>query len=680
MKYQIFNKRKVFRFKRFTRKTYAVFNSMHKLVNTGVIAICMLTFTHVSSQAQTHEIQTLSSEKDLEHELEEVIITASKAELTLNQTVKIFRVITREEVERQAVQSIQDLLKNVAGVDVRQRGSQGVLAGISMRGGTFEQTATLLNGVNLTNPQTAHYNLDIPVNLSDIERIEIIQGPTSLLYGAGAFSGGVNIVTKKDSDTGVLLNVEGGMHALRGANVRGSLKTASANHSLSAGYSAADGYMNNSDFKLFNVLWQSNFRTNVSQLDVLFGLNDKAYGANTFYSAAYPNQFDDTRSIFAAIKGEAGTMLKFIPQLYWSRHYDTFHLFRPGTLNIPDSYTAPNDHRTDVFGFNLNLQYKWTGGITNFGGELRNEGILSSNLGRDSIYNRGNYKLTDNRSNISYFLEHTCLYHSFTLNIGLLANYNTAFKEDSGLYPHVNAAYRLTDRFKVFASWSKATRIPTFTDLYYKGKTHEGNSDVQPEKSEALEVGVDYKHSFVSAYFNVYYMKGHNLIDWVKLNPDDKWQSRNFTGLNKKGFEAGCSFRLKEFVSILSDARLDLGYMYLYQDKDAGNWISNYVLDHLRHKFTTGLSHPIYRKLSADWRFRWQQREGSYTQYENNVATGKEVAYPAFSLLDVKLNWRRNRLQVHLTVNNLLNVTYYDLGNLPQPGFWLMGGVAYDIR
>jgi iron complex outermembrane receptor protein len=676
MKQRIFNEQKAFRFKRFARKAYAAFNSMHKVVNIGVITGCMLTFVHVAAQTPVNESRT--SSEGSERELEEVVVTASKAELTLNQTAKIVTIVTRKEIERQAVQSIQDLLKNVVGLDVRQRGSNGVLAGISVRGGTFEQTAILLNGANLTNPQTAHYNLDLPVNLSDIERIEIIQGPTSLLYGAGAFSGGVNIVTKKNSDNGLLLNTKGGMHGLWGADVRGALKGKHSNHSLSAGYASSDGYVKNSDYKLFNAFWQSSFQTDEALLDVQFGLNDKVYGANTFYSAAYPDQFDDTRSVFAAIKGESGKQLKFIPQLYWNRHYDTYHLFRPGTPNVPGWYVSPNYHLTDVFGFNLNVQYKWKGGITNFGGEVRNEGIFSSNLGKDSI-SRGHYKLTDNRTNVSYFLEHSYLYNRFTINAGLLANYNTAFTDDAGLYPHISAAYRLTDDFKLLASWSKSVRIPTFTDLYYKGATHEGNSDVQPEKSEAFDAGVKYNHRFVTASLQAFFMKGSNLIDWVKLRSGDKWQSRNLTNLDKAGFEANVSFRLKELIPQLSTTRLNVGYMYMNQDKDAGEWISNYVLDYLRCKFTAGLSHPIYKGLSADWQFRRQNRKGSFTRYENHTPTGEEAAYPTFSLLDVQLNWQINHFKVYLTANNLGNVSYYDLGNIPQPGFWLMGGIAYGL-
>ena len=650
-----------YRFKRFVRKAYAAFNSMHRVVNIGVVAGCVLVCAHATQTAAQNRV-TVSSDSipDQERELEELVVTSSKAELTLNQTARLVAVITRAEIERQPVQSVQDLLKNIVGLDVRQRGANGVLAGISVRGGTFEQTAILLNGANLSNPQTAHYSLDIPVNLSDIDHIEIIQGPNSLLYGAGAFSGGINIVTKKDSETGVYLQADGGMYQTFGTEARTSIHTDISNHSLSAGYSTSDGYIPNSDYKVFNSLWQSSFRMENSKLDFQFGMNDKAYGANTFYSAAYPNQFDETRSIFGAVKSELNRKLKWIPQLYWNRHYDHFQLIK----NQP---TGENHHRTDVLGFNLNAQHKWQAGITNFGSEIRNEGILSSNLGKDSVFDKSPYRFNDNRTNVSFFVEHTYVHDRFTFGVGLLYNYNTAFNDASDFFPTINAAYWLTNNFKIFTSWNKAIRMPTFTDLYYRGATHEGNTDVQPEKSEAFEVGVKYIHPFVSVSLNTYYMKGTNLIDWVKQNSGDKWQSRNLTNLDKKGFDINLSSRW-----------LNIGYAYLHQDKDAGEWISNYVLDYLNHKFTAGLSHPIYKNISADWQFRWQKREGTYTQYID-LKAAEEKVYPAFSLLDVKLNWKINKFNIYLKANNLFNISYYDLGNIPQPGFWLMGGINWKM-
>lgn len=681
MKQNFLGNKRTYRFKRFVRRSYAAFNSMHKIVNIGVVTGCMLTLAHTTeTSAQKRTPSVLVRDSIPEQVLDELVVSSTKAELTLNRTAKIVTVITQDEIARQPVQSVQDLLKNVVGIDVRQRGSNGVLSGVSIRGGLFEQTTILLNGANLSNPQTAHYSLDIPVNLFDIERIEIIQGPASLSYGAGAFSGGINIVTKKDSGTGASLNLEGGMHSHFKAEARGSVQTKAASHSLSSGYGSSSGYIDNSDYKLFNALWSSNFQVEDSKLDLQFGLNKKDYGANTFYSAAYPNQFDDTQSVFGTIKGESGKKLKFMPQVYWNRHYDDFHLFRVGTPNIPTWYTNPNHHRTDVFGFNLNTKYVWVAGVTNFGGELRNEGIFSNVLGKPLTIPQGDYTHSDNRSNISGFFEHNFLLNNFTVSVGLLGNYNTAFIDDAGFYPEIAASWRLTNHLRIVSSWNNATRIPTFTDLYYKGATHKGNSDVRPEKSEAFELGAKYNRTFITASVNGFYMKGKSLIDWVKEKPEDLWESRNLTDLNKVGFDVDASLFFKEIIPQLSTTRLDLGYMYMDQNKKAvNNLISNYVLDYLRHKFTVGLSLPIYKGLHADWQFRWQNRQGTFTQYEN-LKAAYETAYPAFSILDVKINYQIKTANIYLTINNLFNTSYYDLGNIPQPGTWVMGGLTYSFK
>jgi len=677
MKQVNFKPQRTYRFRRFARRSYSIFNSMHKVVSIGVLTCSMLTFANVK-QTYAQDIQPVNT-ATTEHELEEVTVTSSKAELTFNQTAKLVTVISRDDISRQPVQSIPDLLKNIVGLDVRQRGANGVLSDISVRGGTFDQIAILLNGANLTNPQTGHYSLDLPVNLSDIERIEIIQGPSSLLYGAGAFSGGINIVTKKDSDTGVFLKVEGGMYELWGVESRVSLKTNTSTHSLSAGYNSSAGYIPDSDYKILNAFWQSNFHIENSKLNIQLGINDKAYGANTFYSPVYFNQFDDTQSLFAAVRGESGTKLKFIPHLYWSRHYDCFQLYRDGTPNIPAWYTGHNYHYSEVLGFNLNTQYKWNGGITNFGGELRNEGIFSNVLGKPLNEPIGKYTKSDNRTNTGYFLEHTYIYQGLTFSAGVLANYNSFFKKQFEFFPNIDIAYWLTDNLKSFVSWNNATRMPTFTDMYYSSPNHEGNPELQPEKSESYELGIKYAKPWIAASFNGFYTKGNNLIDWTKEKEDDpKWAAKNLTTVNKTGFEANVSLRFQKFVPALTATRLNLGYMHINQTKKTGDFISAYVMDYLRHKFIAGLSHPVYKGLSADWQFRWQNREGSYTKYENG--SFREEAYPTFSLLDVKLNWKVEPVNIYLSINNLFDKPYYDFGNLPQPGFWAVGGVSWEFK
>ncbi len=678
MRQKLFSKNgTVYRFRRFTRKAYSIFNSMHKVVSIGVLTSCTILFAHSTETVA----QTSSSNRDsiAEQNLEEVTVTAAKAELALNRAAKLVTVITKEDIARQPTQSIQDLLKTIAGVDVRQRGSNGVQSDISVRGGTFDQIAILLNGANLSNPQTGHYSFDLPINLSDIERIEIIQGPSSLLYGASAFSGGINIITKKRPDSKAEFKLESGMHQLFGAEASGALSTRSSTHRLSAGYNSSDGYMYNTDYKILNSLWQSRFLVEQSKIDFQIGFNDKKYGANSFYSGAYPDQYDNTQSLFASIRGETGNKLKFIPQLYWNRHWDAFQLFRDGTPDIPAWYTGINNHRSDVFGLNLNLQYKWKQGITNFGGEYRNEGILSNVLGKPLEKPEGDYKKSDNRSNISYFLEHTLLWEKVTAGVGILANYNTGLHEDFSFYPNINLSYRYSDNLKFYTSWNNAMRMPTFTDLYHKDPAQIGNPNLVSEKSSGYEIGTKFDNSFLSIYLTGFYMHGKDIIDWVKKPEDLVYQAQNLSTLDKKGIETGFTLEVGKLLPNLRNTRFDAGYVYLYQSQDSKDLVSNYALDYLRHKLIIRLTHPIYKDISADWSFRGQDRMGSFTKYVDYKKDGEEE-YKAYSILDLKIHWQFKDFRIYAGVNNLFDISYYDIGNIPQPGFWFSGGIKYVIR
>lgn len=108
--------------------------------------------------------------------LAEVQVTAHRAPSLYSEVGRMITVIPRSEIEALPVQSVQGVLRYMMNVDVRERGPLGVQADLSLRGGSFDQVMILLNGVNITDPQTGHHNLNLPVDLNSIERIEVIEG------------------------------------------------------------------------------------------------------------------------------------------------------------------------------------------------------------------------------------------------------------------------------------------------------------------------------------------------------------------------------------------------------------------------------------------------------------------------------------------------------------------------
>ncbi len=644
---------------------------MHKVVNIGVLTSSMLAFAHLSPVSAQQGAGTVA-DKMPEEELDEVTVTAARVETPLAQSARLVTVITKAQIEQAPVQSLQELLTYAAHIDVIQRGGHGVQADISIRGGSADQTAILLNGINLTNPHTGHYNLDLPVNLSDIERIEIIHGPSALIYGSGAFSGGINIITKKEIDARVYANAEAGMHNLWRGDVRGAAEIGRTKNSLSAGYQSSDGYIPHSDYQMYNLLWQTRWKARENAyLDMQLGYNNKHYGANTFYSAKFSNQYERTSAYMATLKGSFGQTLRVIPILYWSRHYDQFDL-------IKDTPKGRNFHRGDTYGANLIFQYTSRIGTTTLGGEVRREDIVSSKLGKPRAHPEGDYTKYDDRTTSSVTLEHTYATSRFSLSAGALVNYNT-LTDAIRFYPSVSAAYRPAEGLKIATTWSQSTRMPTFTDLYYTQETHHANEHLKPERSESVDLGVTYDRPLVSAYVKGFLMWGRDMIDWVRTSGDAKWASWNLTEVDKQGVEIGATLRPGEQWPTLGHSELSISYARMNQTADSKGLESKYLLNYLRDKLTVQLRHPVYRNFSAAWHFRLQKRMGNYRRFEGSADAGLHP-YPAFSVLDLKLNYKLRNVDLHVNLNNLYDTQYYDVGNVPQAGFWLMGGVTYRLK
>ena len=670
-------RKEAYRFKRFARKAYSAFNSLHRVVNIGVVTSCMLTFAHSTPTAAQNKNEVEHHGDTLTAELDEVMVTASRVELPLAQTPRLVTVISKEQVAQSPVQSLQDLLVYAANIDILQRGGHGAQADVSIRGGSFDQTAILLNGINLSNAQTGHYSFDFPLNLSDIERIEIVQGPSALIFGSGAFSGGINIITKKTAKEKLYARVEAGMHNLKSMELRGAIQTGTVSHTLSVGRNSSDGFAHNTDYDIHNILWQS--RLNLKQeskLDFQLGYNDKSYGANSFYTAAFLEQYERTSAYMATLKGEFGSALKFIPIAYWYRHHDQFDL-------VKDTDYGRNHHRGDTYGANLILQYTSKYGVTSFSGEVRKDDMLSSNLGYEMAKPRRNYKVYDDRTNISSTLEHTVKINKLILSAGALMNYNTFVGNGVDFYPSASISYRPNYMFNIASSWSRASRVPTFTELYYNTATHAANENLLPEESESIDLGLKYRSYYFDAGITGFILWGDNMIDWIKATAEDKPTSTNLTKLNTKGIEANIKLNTGILCQALGQKSvLELGYTHMWQEYNSGEYISESAnkLNYLRDKFTARFNHQIYGGFSANWLFRYQKRMGVYSLYENGVNLGEMGTYPAFSTLDVKLKYRHKDLELNVSINNLYNTKYADLGNIHQPGFWLMGGVSYTLR
>ncbi|WP_340114904.1 TonB-dependent receptor plug domain-containing protein [Maribellus mangrovi] len=667
----------VLTFRKWGNKNYSLFLALKRTVVIGVLSVVYFLATPVVSLA----IEQDTSEVKMEFDLDEIEVSAQRSPVMYSQVARILSVIERKEIEAVAAQSVQDLLEYVAGVDVRQRGAEGVQADVSIRGGTFDQTLILLNGINITDPQTGHHNLNLPLSLSQIQRIEILEGPAARVYGPNAFSGAINIVTRQDPKNTLSLLASGGSFGYFDGNAAGTMKTGKMSHLLAFSGKRSDGYINNTDFKEFNGFYSNQLDAKRGTFKFQLGASKKGFGANSFYTPKYPNQYEATKTLFSSIKWEGKGPLHITPVFYYRRHQDRFELFRSDPASW---YSGHNYHLTNVYGTNINSWFKWNWGRTAFGIEHRSENILSNVLGepldnpKDVPGEDARFTKSDQRNIFSGFIEHAAYFNDWTITTGLMVNYISDSDIGLHIFPGIDVSYHVNEPVKLFASYNTSLRMPTFTDLHYEGPTNIGNPNLKPEKSATLEGGVKLNGKLLKGQLVVFHRNGTDIIDWVKTDVDDEvWQPKNLTEINSIGFEAQTQFLFRKYYGI-SYPNLQLNYLFNNVEKGESDFISNYVLDNLRHKLVISANQQFLGNFYFDVKLVFQDREGSYTRFEDTNPIG-EVPYDPFWLMDAKLSYKNKGMTIFASVNNIFDQEYNDIGNVIQPGRWLKAGVAWEI-
>ncbi|TLX74674.1 TonB-dependent receptor [Labilibacter sediminis] len=668
-------------FKQWGGKGYNAFVSMNKVVRIailGVIYLCCIGNTEVLAQNDTTKFKN-------EVNLSEIEVTAQRSPALYSEIGRVVNVISRKEIEKLPVQSVQDLLKYAMGVDVRQRGPLGVQADISIRGGSFDQVMILLNGINITDPQTGHLSLNLPVNIQSIERIEILEGPGSRVHGPNAFSGAINFITGTKNNNNVTANAMAGQYGLDDVGVNTTFISGDMKNYVAANVSSSDGYMENTDFFTYNIFYHGSLNLQGNKLDLQVGYTDKEFGANSFYTAAYPNQFEQNKTTFASLAFASKGKIKIKPSVYWRGHQDRFELFRDYE-DAASWYGGHNYHLTDVFGTNINTVIPWSLGKTAVGGDLRSEHVWSNVLGYDMSKSidvpgepDGMFTKTYSRSNASFFLEHTYSYERLTVSAGVMANYNSGLGFGIEYFPGVDVSYWFTDKLKMIASYNQSLRMPTFTDLFYEGRTNDGNPNLKPEEAYTYETGLKYLDQGVNVTLIGFYRQGKNMIDWGRLESDEggKYTTSNINKINTLGVEASVVLNFKKIIgNELFVQRVGINYAWLNQDKESiPGYTSVYVFNYLKNKLNVSVDHKIYSHLGATWNFLYQDREGGFT----DAVSSEYKEYEPFWLADLRLHWTKPKYTIYVEASNLLDKTYVDFGHIAQPGRWVRAGVKVNM-
>ena len=665
-------KRPVLVFRHFGNKGYSLFACLGREVVCSVLSVATLTYASAESVATDPVVtDSVSTTTAREMMLEEVSVTGSRAPLTKSQAARMVTVLDRSDIAQAPVQSINDLLKYAVGVDVRQRGPIGAQTDISIRGGTSEQIILLLNGINICDPQTGHNALDLPVDLSEIVRIEVIEGPAGRIYGTSSLVGAINIVTAPTSND-INLHAEGGSYGYLNVGAR----YCSRGQSISANYARSDGYSRskagnlNTDFSGAKAFYQGQYGKEAFQLNWHLGIADKGWGSSTFWASPKwqaDNQYEHTTKLYAALQGDMKLgELHLAPSLYWNQNRDHYEGYR----GEPEKMKY-NHNRTNVYGVNLSSYFDWAWGRTAFGAEIRNEDLVSGNLGEPLSKPHDDYTLGVNRTNLSGYLEHNLLLNDLTISAGLVVVRNTWSDMNTRVYPGIDISYRPNNYWKLHASYNTSLRMPSFTEMYYKVQGYQADPHLKPEEMQAIEGGATFSTLSFKASATVWRHFGRNMIDWImdtSLGSEAVWQSVNHTKINSTGVETSVAFSV-------GANQFNIDYSYIHQQKEQeAHIVSQYALEYLRHKLTAKANIPLSKRLTLGLHLRYQDREGQYTDFD-----GKVYDYEPYALLDTRLTWQQNNWKVYAEANNLFDKDYRDFGLVKQPGRWIIIGASVRL-
>ena len=569
---------------------------------------------------------------------EQLVVTGTYTPVPLQETDRSIGVFEVDH-SRLSYTSPIDVLEQDSSVDVQQR-VPGSNADVSIRGSSFEQTLILVNGLRINDVQTGHNNLDLPFPMEAIQRIEVLKGSGSTMYGSDAIGGAVNYITSPPEHSEIRLGAAGGSW---GTNEQyGSLAYASKriDQQLAFRREASAGFMQDRDYRNLAGSSETDLTTALGRTALIIGASDRPFGANQFYGPY--NSWERTKGWFTGLTQDLGQQTSVA--FGFRRHTDEFILLRDN----PAVYE--NNHATDQLQLALR-RFEKLGDNTRiyYGGEGYRDSIDSSNLGQHLRNQGAIYAALDARA-----------LGRFSLTAGaredIYSGGNTQFS------PSVAAGYWLTHRLKLHGDVSHAFRLPSFTDLYYHDPANIGNPNLRPESSWDFEGGLQATFSnTLTGGVTVFHRDDHDVIDYERSNANAPWMAENIDRLHFTGVETSLRWQAPKHQ------RVELSYTFL-------NGVQGSLLgEQTKYVFNYPVNNANLTLWSAlPWHIESRFRLATLQRFQRD-------AYP---LLELAVTREFKHVHPYVQLTNLTNTQYEEIPSVPMPGRGVLAGmeVAWERK
>ncbi len=440
---------------------------------------------------------------------DEVVVTATRSPVALKDTLASTTVITRDEIEESQARDLYQILRSVPGLQLRRNGGRGSATSVSMRGAGDSGTLVMVDGINIESATLGETPLE-NLSLDQIERIEVVRGPKSSLYGSKAMGGVIQIFTRRSQGDGVTYTAGVGTDNTVDATVTASGSSDTSRFNVTASHVVSDGYdiMNMDDEKSGPARFdddgydRSNLSINIDQdlsesviWNLLFTRNESSVDNDSKYSAQNYPYSDAETSLYST--GLSYDRDGYSTSLRYGKYLDESYYHWSGTSSVFSHYATERQQGTweNTYEFNPDV-------VLNFGADYLHEEVESN----------GGYT-QNRRDNFGGYLNTQLTFGQTLVSLGLRHDDNEQF--GSKLTGDAAIGYELMEDVTLSLSAGTAYKAPSFNDLYYPyDGYYVGNPSLVPEESKSAEIGLDVYQEWGMASVHVYKSELDNKIDW----------------------------------------------------------------------------------------------------------------------------------------------------------------------
>ena len=637
------------------------------------LSVGLIATTLVFGQKDSHP---KNSSQNTTSTLDDVIVTANKIEQKQNTTGKLVTVITATQLNAHAGQSVAQVLSEQAGLNLPGALSNaGTVPSIYMRGASSGRTLILVDGAPVGDPSMISNEFDLNlVPLAQIERIEILKGAQSTLYGSDAIGGVINIITKKKAGSFLTAGASAGSYGSKTNQIsfNGALSkinyTAGFENQRADGFSSAndknntgtidkDGYKNNS--------WFTKLNYNINnQWSLQASTRKTAYKASIDYGAFK----DDKDEYFNNATTMSGLQLKYKKDKtvfqfqYQYTTQDRSYLNDSADkkyITYEDNQYAGKTHFADAFlSKSIGQNIQWI-----LGSDFR-YGSYNQTYASISVYGPYNENFKDT------FQFQNALYGSLLVNdaskkwlLELGARYNHHSRYGDNQTFTVSPSYVIQPGLRIISSVSSGFKAPSLYQISY-------NTALKAETSVNAELGVDYKSNPVDARIVYFNRTINNGIDYNYID----YNFFNFIKQKVNGIEIELNHRLPHGQSV------GVNYTLLNGQETNQNRITttdtityNYLLKRPKHSLQMQYNVAINKKWQASLSGRYIS-----SRYDVGGYATQDVKLDYYTLLNAHLQYQASKgLSFYVDMQNILQdqfqeiYGYNTMGRTIQIGFRL---------